>query len=118
SHFSSIPGDIVDDNGNVLGRHDGVASYTVGQRRGIGAYGRPFYVVSIDPELNRVVVGSEQELFSEELVAEDLHFISPEEKVEEGLEVVAKIRYKHAGEEAVVSPMGDGKAVVRFKKPV
>ncbi|MCJ7646686.1 tRNA 2-thiouridine(34) synthase MnmA [bacterium] len=118
SHFFSIPGDIVDDNGNVLGRHDGVASYTVGQRRGIGAYGRPFYVVSIDPELNRVVVGSEQELFSEELVAEDLHFISPEEKVEEGLEVVAKIRYKHAGEEAVVSPMGDGKAVVRFKKPV
>ena len=118
SRFPPVPGEIVDVNGNVLGRHDGVASYTVGQRRGIGAYGKPFYVVSIDPELNRIVVGSEQELFSEELVANDLHFISPEEKVEGGLDVVAKIRYSHAGEKAVVSPIGDGKAVVRFRKPV
>ncbi len=117
SHFPSIPGDIVDVNGNVLGRHDGVASYTVGQRRGVGAYGRPFYVVSIDPEHNRIVVGPEEELFSEELIAENLHFILPE-KVEGSLDVVAKIRYRHAGEEAVVSPMADGKAVVRFKKPV
>jgi len=117
SRFPPVPGEIVDVNGNVLGRHDGVASYTVGQRRGIGAYGRPFYVVSIEPEHNRIVVGPEGELFSEELIAEDLHFISPEE-VEGSLDVVAKIRYKHAGEEAVVSPMGDGKAVVKFRKPV
>ena len=117
SHFSSLPGEIVDLKGNVLGKHEGVACYTVGQRRRIGAYGRPFYVVSIDPEHNRLVVGPEEELFSEELVAEDLHFISPEE-VKSDLQVVAKIRYNHIGEKAVVSPIGDGKALVRFRKPV
>ena len=117
SHFPSVPGEIVDVKGNVLGKHEGVACYTVGQRRGIGAYGRPFYVVSIDPEHNRIVVGPEQELFSEELIAEDLHFISPEE-VKGDLDVVAKIRYNHIGEKAVVSPMGDGKALIRFRKPV
>lgn len=117
SHFPSIPGEIVDVNGNVLGGHEGIASYTVGQRRGIGAYGRPFYVISIDPEHNRIAVGPEKGLFSEELIAEDLHFILQEE-AEEDLEVVAKIRYNHAGEKAVVSPLGDGRALVRFRKPV
>jgi len=117
SHFPSLPGEIVDFEGNVLGKHEGVACYTVGQRRGIGAYGRPFYVVSIDPEHNRIVVGPEQELFSEELIAKDLHFISPEE-IRRDLRVVAKIRYNHVGEEAVVSPTDEGKVVVRFRKPV
>ncbi len=117
SHFSSVPGEIVDVKGNVLGKHEGVACYTVGQRRGIGAYGRPFYVISIDPEYNKIVVGPEQELFSEELIAKDLHFISPEE-VKRNLDVVAKIRYNHVGEEAVISPIGDGKALIRFRKSV
>ncbi|GAI02747.1 unnamed protein product, partial [marine sediment metagenome] len=90
---------------------------TVGQRRGIGAYGRPLYVISIDPEHNRIVVGPEQELFSQELIAKDLHFISPEE-VKRDLDVVAKIRYNHVGEKAVISPMGDGKALIRFRKSV
>jgi len=117
SHFPSLPGEIVDLKGNILGKHQGITCYTVGQRKGIGAYGRPFYVVSIVPEHNRIVVGPEEELFSEELIAKNLHLISPEE-VEENLEVVAKIRYRHVGEEAVVSPVGNGKALVRFRRPV
>ena len=117
SRFSSVPGEIVDINGNVLGRHEGIAHYTVGQRKGIGAYGKPFYVISVLPEHNRIVVGPEQEIFSEELVAEDLHFISGE-GVERDLKVVAKIRYGHAGEEAVISPAGEGKALIRFRRPV
>jgi len=116
-HFSLLPGEIVDDKGNVLGKHGGIACYTIGQRKRIGAYGRPFYVVSVAPELNRIVVGPEEELFSQELIAEDLHLISKQE-VEEDLEVVAKIRYNHAGEEAMVSPMGNGKVLVRFRRPV
>jgi tRNA-specific 2-thiouridylase len=117
SHFPSVPGEIVDAKGNVLGTHDGIAFYTVGQRKGIGAYGRPFYVVSIDPALNRIIVGTEQELFSEELIAGDLHFMSPKE-VRGELKVVAKIRYNHPGRETVVSCTGDGKTLVRFRKPV
>jgi len=117
SHFRSLPGEIVDVSGNVLGKHQGIAFYTIGQRRGIGAYGRPFYVVSIDPEHNRIIVGPEEELFSQELIAEGLHFISPG-KVEGHSEVVAKIRYNHAGEQAIISLIGRGKALVKFKKPV
>jgi len=117
TRFPSIPGEIVDSKGNFLGKHDGVAFYTIGQRRGIGAYGRPFYVVSIHPELNRVVVGPEEELFSQELIVEDLHFILPE-KQNGKLNVVAKIRYNHPGEEALVLPIGNGKAMVRFRRSV
>jgi tRNA-specific 2-thiouridylase len=118
SHFVSTPGEIVNVQGNLLGRHDGLANYTIGQRKRIGAYGKPFYVISIDAEHNRIVVGPEEELFSEELIAQNLHFILPEKKVEGSLDVVAKIRYNHRGEQAVVYPIGDGRARVRFKKPV
>jgi len=117
SHFPSLPGEIVDVKGNVLGKHEGVYCYTVGQRRGIGAYGKPYYVVSIDTEHNRIVVGPEEELFSEELIAEEVHFIS-EEEVKGNLDVIAKIRYNHRGEEAAVSPVGEGKVLVRFRNPV
>ncbi len=117
SCFSSIPGEIVDVKGNVLGEHEGVACYTVGQRRGIGAYGKPYYVISIDPEHNRIVVGPEEKLFSQELIAEEVHFIS-EEEIKENIDVVAKIRYNHRGEKAKISPLGDGKVSVRFRKPV
>ncbi len=62
-------------------------------------------------------MGGEQSLFSQELIAKDLHFISPGE-VRSDLRVVAKIRYNHPGEKAVVSPVGEGKALVRFIKSV
>jgi len=117
SRFSSVSGEIVDLNGKILGEHDGIAFYTVGQRRGIGAYGRPFYVISIDAEHNRVVVGSEEDLYSSELIAQDLHFILRGE-VETPLFVLAKIRYSHPGEKAIVSLIGDGRALVKFRKPV
>ena len=69
-------GEIVDTAGKILGRHNGVANYTIGQRKGLGiAAPNPLYVVKIDAENNQVIVGGADEVFSSELTAENVHWI-------------------------------------------
>src|SRR5882672_12765129 len=73
------PGPIVDRGGNVLGTHDGIAAYTVGQRRGLGfATGRPLYVIDLDPDCNEVSVGGVADLERDRLVARAVNFIACE----------------------------------------
>lgn len=73
-----MEGEIVDTAGKILGRHNGVANYTIGQRKGLGiAAENPLYVLKLDVERRRVVVGSNAETFSESLVAENVHWIYP-----------------------------------------
>lgn len=70
------PGEIVDSNGAVIGRHRGIHRYTIGQRRGLGiAAPRPLYVVSIDPDKNRIIAGPQEELETTALVAGDIHYM-------------------------------------------
>jgi len=64
------PGAIVDGAGGVVGGHDGVARYTIGQRRGIGAFGAKRFVTGIDPELNRITIGEEDDLLARRLWAD------------------------------------------------
>jgi len=91
--FSSSAGEIVDTMGQLLGRHRGVASYTVGQRRGVGlAMGDRAYVIKIDSENNRIVLGGEEELYSGGAIAEEVHWVCGEPSSVAG--VTAKIRYK------------------------
>ena len=101
------PGDIVDLEGRVLGRHEGLAFYTVGQRRGLGiAAGERLYVVALDVERNRVVVGPEEALYSTGLIAEDVHLIVPElrEELRSGpLLVEVKVRYRSRAVPAMIS---------------
>jgi tRNA-specific 2-thiouridylase len=86
------PGDIVDLSGRVLGRHEGVIHYTIGQRRGIGVSGaEPFYVVRIEPETRRVVVGPKAALAKGELVLGEVNWLG-EAIPGEGLACLAKIR--------------------------
>jgi tRNA-specific 2-thiouridylase len=86
------PGDIVDLSGRVLGRHDGVIHYTIGQRRGIGVSGaEPLYVVRIEPETRRVVVGPKAALAKEELVLGEVNWLG-EAIPADGLACLAKIR--------------------------
>lgn len=86
------PGETTDADGKVLGKHDGVASFTVGQRRGIGVSGlHPLYVIDIRPNENRIVVGSDEQLLRTEVPLEDVHWAHSE--VGEYLDVEAKIRY-------------------------
>ncbi len=112
------PGEIMDAEGNVLGRHPGVQFFTVGQRKKLGLNGntgRPMYVVGIDPDENRVVVGPEEELLRTDLWASRVNFTSGEAP-ERAIEVNAKIRYKSSQSPATVTPHGEW-AEVRFHKP-
>ena len=89
-----VPGEIIDPRGNVLGKHDGLAFYTIGQRKGLGlAVGEPLYVIALNVARNQVVVGRAEELGKRELVAGDVNWIAGEPPQGE-TRVTAKIRYK------------------------
>lgn len=110
------PGDIVDRQGRVLGKHRGFESYTVGQRRGLGlSAAKPLYVVEICPEMNRIVVGPRVELFAAGLVAEQINWlIDPHGRA---LTSVARIRHRHPGVTATIIPLADDRAEVIFAQP-
>jgi len=113
----AAPGLIVDQQGNVLGRHRGIASYTIGQRKRLGIANRePLYVVAIDQEKNTITVGGKEEVYATELTACKLNWISVG-KLEGTLKVKAKIRYLHPEAEATVTPSGENEVRVRFKEP-
>ena len=98
------PGVIKDVKGNVLGEHKGIQFYTIGQRRGLGiAFGKPIYVVDIDPGKNEITVGIDTDLLTKELFAERLNWISIEHP-EHPIEVFAKIRYHHRPVRAIIYP--------------
>lgn len=102
--FLNIPGDIVDTQGGILGHHQGIAFYTIGQRHGLGlALGKPLYVIKIEPEHNRVVLGSGEELYSEKVTAKKLNWVSGEQP-SCPITVTAKIRYKSREAVATLFP--------------
>ena len=115
---SSIsPGPLKDTHGNILGRHPGSPFFTIGQRKGLGvALGTPRYVVDIKPKENTVVIGTDDELMENELIASTLNWISID-RLETSLEVQARIRYNHVPAPAVVYPCGADKVRVVFKEP-
>jgi tRNA-specific 2-thiouridylase len=107
---------MVDSQGRVLGRHQGVENYTVGQRRGLGLPARePYYVIDIQPESNRVVLGHRQELLSPGLTASQMNWLITPPAGD--LEAVAVIRYRHPGVRALITPGGDGEVKVAFATP-
>lgn len=107
-------GDIVDENGNILGRHRGIIYYTIGQRKGLGISApRPIYVSRIDTGKNRIVVSDRDALLSKGLIARDLNFI-PVEKLDKAYRVKVKIRLQHKGAEAELFPYGEGRAKIVF----
>ncbi|MBF0248061.1 MAG: tRNA 2-thiouridine(34) synthase MnmA [Alphaproteobacteria bacterium] len=114
-----VPGDIVDRAGRVLGRHDGVVKYTVGQRRGLGiATPEPLYVVEIDAAANRVVVGGKADLLSHALTIRDVNWLGDGVAMPEGgVDCSVKLRSLSAMVPAHVTPLGDGRAAVRLKDP-
>lgn len=112
------PGDLVDTSGAVIGEHPGVHSFTVGQRKGLGLNGntgRPMYVVEIDAQANRVVLGAEDDLYCSTLWASGVNILSGREP-DAPLEVTAKIRYKATENPATVEVNGSW-AEIRFHQP-
>jgi tRNA-specific 2-thiouridylase len=111
------PGKIIDKNGRQVGEHEGIAFYTIGQRKGVGAHnGIPKYVVALDRENNTVIIGDQADLMADELTADQVSFISGEIPTAL-LEVEAKIRYNATEAKAVVSSMGGLVVRVKFKQP-
>ncbi len=101
-----MSGELVDTAGNVVGRHEGFHHFTIGQRRGLGvAFGTPRFVVGIEPETRRVVIGTQDELARRELEADGLNWLVG--AVPERFECRAKIRYRHSAAAAEVFVDGD-----------
>jgi tRNA-specific 2-thiouridylase len=111
------PGPIVDVTGKVLGRHEGVALYTVGQRRGLGiAYPVPLYVVAIEPDSHTVVVGPRELAEAPALIAHDFRWASlPPQTAPFDAEV--QVRYKSRPIPATLTPQTDGSVLVTFASP-
>ena len=111
------PGDIVDTSGKTLGRHEGIIDFTVGQRRGVGvAAGEPVYVVDVDPRTNRVVVGRDEDLLADTLVAENVNWVG-RPLPREPLRCAVQIRYRAQPVDATVIPVGRFGAKVSFDEP-
>jgi tRNA-specific 2-thiouridylase len=114
------PGDIVDLDGKVVGRHDGVVHFTVGQRRGLalgdrcGTDNEPLYVVRLEPETRRVLVGPRSALGRDEIVLHDLNWLGP--RLEGVLPVQVRVRSSQALRAATIEASDSG-AIVRFAEP-
>ncbi|MBF0635317.1 MAG: tRNA 2-thiouridine(34) synthase MnmA [Nitrospinae bacterium] len=110
-------GDIVDEKGDVLGRHKGFPFYTVGQRRGLGiGHSERLYVTAVEPSVNRVVVGGAESVHGKVLKAGRMNwFIAPDEAVK--LELTAKIRSRSKEAPAHVHLTEEGRAVIEFANP-
>jgi tRNA-specific 2-thiouridylase len=110
-------GDFVDKEGNVLGKHDGIINYTIGQRRGLGIPAdRRLYVTKLDVENNKVILADNEDLFKRELVIRDFHWITGDKPTRE-FRCSAKIRYTHKEQSATVTPLENGLAMVVFDEP-
>lgn len=111
------PGYFKDMDGNILGMHKGIVHYTIGQRKGLGVtFGKPMFVVGINPKDNSVILGDEGDVFSDTLYAGDLNFI-PFDSLNKEMPVTCKIRYTAKEAPAVLTPLEDGTVKVKFETP-
>lgn len=113
--FSS--GDVVTKDGKVVGTHKGIVRYTIGQRRGLGiASGEPLYVIGIDSGSNKIVVGSDSELYKSRLIAQRVNWIALD-SLEHPIEAKAKIRSRHEETPVTVYPLEGTSVRVEFAQP-
>src|SRR5258708_9346360 len=101
--LSNNEGEIVSEDGAVIGRHSGVHNFTIGQRKGLGfAAGKPLYVVAIDRENNRVVVGDDESLRTSACDVQHVNWIS-HQVCAEPVRATVKIRHKHVPPEPTIT---------------
>ena len=114
------PGEVRDASGKVLGSHDGIANYTIGQRRGLGiATGQPIYVTKLDLENNTVIVGPREELLSHGLIADQVNWLTDPPRIGTICPAAIKIRYTHTPAAGSISvlPSGEVEAVFEQDQP-
>ena len=117
-HLQKKPGNIIDAEGRIIGRHRGLFFYTIGQRKGIGLPGGPYYVLDKDLKRNILIVTKNgKDLYKKELTAKNVNWISGKEP-KLPLKVKAKIRYRHQSAQAVITENPKSKAChLKFSKP-
>ena len=107
-------GGLYDKQGNRLGEHEGIEMYTIGQRKGLpGGSPKPMYVIDIDPQTRSVIVGEAEDLIVGEFEVDHFSWHHPD-CASGSFDCTVKIRYAHPGAEATVTPLADGKAIVRM----
>jgi tRNA-specific 2-thiouridylase len=110
-------GNIVNTEGKILGQHEGIHHYTIGQRRGLGiSWPEPLYVTGINPDNNQVVVGTKEQLPGFSFIANKTNWITFNEP-KEPFKTLARIRYRHQEAPAMVTPLADGRIRVDFEEP-
>ncbi len=111
------PGEFISISGKVLGKHLGLPFYTIGQRRGLGlSDSTPYYVVKIDKENNKIILGKENDLFSKTIFVSGVNWLSISPP-KEPLKVTVKLRYSHKGVAASVFPTSDNKVQLELDTP-
>jgi tRNA-uridine 2-sulfurtransferase len=117
-------GGIYDLEGNFIAAHEGIEMFTIGQRKGLpGGSAQPRYVVDLDPETNRVIVGSAEDLLVEEFEVDRVNWspsrtgVSTRGTCASQIDATVKIRYNHPGTRATVTPLEDQRARVRLREP-
>lgn len=117
SSSAGVPGLVIDPDGNVLGEHNGIHNYTIGQRRGLGvALGYPAYVVNIDPKKHTVTLGPNNLLLVEGLTARNVNWLAGQAPDSEDIEV--KIRYSGKPQGARIKKIADDIITIKFSKPI
>ena len=111
----ATPGDFLSSTGEKLGTHSGIYKYTIGQRKGLGAFGKPMYVLSIDANNNAVIIGDNHELFKEEIYIKDINFLSGNAPSNE-LQCEVKIRCAARPAKATLILSGDMGKII-FQEP-
>lgn len=110
-------GVVKDTGGNILGEHEGIHNFTIGQRRGLGiAFDKPRYVVDIDPVQSVVTIGTSEELLKDTFTVGDVNWIMFE-RLDTALRAHVKIRYQNDGSPAILSPLGQHRVKVVFDTP-
>ncbi|MGI5948637.1 MAG: tRNA 2-thiouridine(34) synthase MnmA [Lachnospiraceae bacterium] len=113
------PGNFVDQDGRILGRHKGIIHYTVGQRKGLNlALGHPVFVTEIRPDTNEVVIGTNEDVFTKSLLCSKLNWMAVDGFHGSELRMLAKIRYAHKGAMCTIREAGEDLAECVFDEPV
>ncbi|OHD12968.1 MAG: tRNA 2-thiouridine(34) synthase MnmA [Spirochaetes bacterium GWD1_27_9] len=113
----SQKGKIIDIDGKVLGSHNGISNYTIGQRKGLGISStKPLYVIGINKEKNQVIVGEEDKLYHNKFIAKNVNWISIDKPTKE-IRAKARIRYKHEEDWAKITHISEEDYFVEFDTP-
>ena len=111
------PGPILNEQGKTLGQHQGIMSYTIGQRKGLQiAAEEPLYVTAIEPDQNAVIVGTREQTYGKEMVAGELNWIAMP-ALDRPIKVKARVRYRHPEAEATVIPQENNIVYIKFAEP-